>query len=110
MSKHTKGPWKAGRPDMGTYVGGVLSKWIYSADDQYVAVASGKIKGSWDEVMANAHLIAAAPEMLEALEEIISIIKIIDLQESLGIAKKAWAELQSCEAAIKKAKGDEKWE
>ncbi len=64
-AKHTPGPWKAGRSDMATDVDGVDSKWIY-AGDQYVAVASGRIEGNWDEVMANAHLIAAAPNLLKA--------------------------------------------
>jgi hypothetical protein len=56
---------------MATIVDGYESKWIYSADDQYCAVASGEIKGDWDEVMANAHLIAAAPEMFEELKLIV---------------------------------------
>ena len=70
-AKHTPGPWKAGRPDMATYVDGWPSKWIYGGIDQskYVAVASGKDIPDWKEVMANAHLIAAAPEMLDELEK-----------------------------------------
>lgn len=63
---HTKGPWHAGRPDMATVVDGFQSKWIY-AGEQYVAVASGRIDGPWDEVMANAYLIAAAPSLLSAV-------------------------------------------
>ena len=43
-SKHTPGPWVAGRPDMKTIVDGVGSKWIYGPEDSgvggYVAVAS----------------------------------------------------------------------
>lgn len=69
--KNTPGPWRAGRADMSTIVDGVGSKWIYSADDQYVAVASGRINGDWDEVMANAYLIAAAPKLLSALKGIV---------------------------------------
>lgn len=65
---HTPGPWTAGRPDMGTVVDGIVSKWIY-AGEQYVAIASGRIDGDWDEVIANARLIAAAPALLEALKE-----------------------------------------
>lgn len=67
MSKHTPGPWKAGRPDMGTLVDGVESKWIY-AGGKYVAVASGRVSDDWFEIMANARLIAAAPELLDALK------------------------------------------
>lgn len=65
MAEHTPGPWNPGRSDMGTVVDNHLSKWIY-AGDQYVAVASGRIAGPWDEVMANARLIAAAPDLLAA--------------------------------------------
>lgn len=50
---------------MATYVDGEPSKWIY-AGDTYIAVASGK-DVSWPEVIANATLIAHAPEMLDAL-------------------------------------------
>ena len=67
MNKHTPGPWEAGRSDMATIVDGVSSKWIY-AGENYVAVASGLASEDWGVVMANARLIAAAPELLEALE------------------------------------------
>ena len=71
--KATPGPWVAGRPDMATIVDGIDSKWIYAPNDQYCAVASGRIDGEWDEVMANAQLIAAArtalPDLLSDLEE-----------------------------------------
>lgn len=66
-TKWTPGPWKAGRPDMATMVDGAPSKWIY-AGEQYVACASGRIDGPFDKVMANAHLIAAAPDLYEALD------------------------------------------
>ena len=68
--RHTKGPWLAGREDMSTIVDGFLSKWVYGGEgqEQYVAVANGRIDGDWDEVMANARLIAAAPDLLAALE------------------------------------------
>lgn len=45
MSKHTKGPWKAGRADMATLVDGVDSKWVYAGDHaDKVAVQILKIK------------------------------------------------------------------
>ena len=72
-AKHTPGPWVAGRADMSTLVDGVQSKWVYGGEqsEQYVAVASGLIKGPWDEVMANARLIAAAPDLLAASQALL---------------------------------------
>ena len=74
-SKHTPGPWVAGRPDMKTIVDGVGSKWIYGpkmgSGCGYIAVASGLASANWDVVMANAYLIAAAPDLLEACEEVL---------------------------------------
>lgn len=67
-AKFTKGPWVAGRKDMASIVDGVDSKWIYSGDE-YVAIASGRVTGTWETVIANAHLIAAAPELYEVLSE-----------------------------------------
>lgn len=75
-AKHTPGPWRSGRADMATLVDGYPSKWIYSGDvksiesgkSYYVAAASGMDIENWDEVMANAALIAAAPELLTALK------------------------------------------
>lgn len=66
-AKFTKGPWVAGRKDMASIVDGVDSKWIYSGDE-YVAIASGRVTGTWETVIANAHLIAAAPELYDLLE------------------------------------------
>lgn len=63
---HTPGPWKAGRPDMATIVDGFNSKWVY-AGNKYIAVASGQDIRDWDEVMANAHLIAAAPDFYDVV-------------------------------------------
>lgn len=72
-TKHTPGPWQAGRADMASIVDGVDSKWIY-AGDEYVAIASGRVTGTWETVMANAHLIAAAPELYEALEDAVDLL------------------------------------
>ncbi len=66
---HTPGPWQEGRSDMATVVDGTKSKWVYSQDGQYVAVASGHVDGEWECVMANARLIAAAPRLLRERDE-----------------------------------------
>jgi hypothetical protein len=74
---HTPGPWRAGRDDMATLVEGYESKWIYAGHAEpdyhkYIALASGMEIEDWSEVMANARLISAAPEMLEVLEEVVA--------------------------------------
>ena len=56
MSKHTPGPWKTTHSEVGGYRVSDSTGWG-------VAVV---LKDTNDE--ANAHLIAAAPQMLEALE------------------------------------------
>lgn len=62
-AKHTPGPWVAGRPDM-AIIESRCGKYIY-AGEKYIA-ACGFDVDDWQEVMANARLIAAAPELLEA--------------------------------------------
>ena len=53
MSAHTKGPWRVGI-------------WVCGPSNDALAIACNK-NGVTDECRANAHLIAAAPDMLEAL-------------------------------------------
>lgn len=69
MSKHTQGLWK---------VDGITELCIYDVDSRFIGLASiTSIKGSndtyneaYEEAKANARLMAAAPELLEALEAI----------------------------------------
>jgi hypothetical protein len=61
MGKHTDGPWEA--IDTGGFPYNIRSK-----DDVFVA-ACFTVR---DETAANAKLIAAAPELLDALKEIVS--------------------------------------
>ena len=63
---HSKGPWRVKyKPD---------NDWqIYAADDYSVAgIPSDDKLGRIDEDCANAHLIAASPEMLGLLELLIN--------------------------------------
>lgn len=75
-AKYTKGPWKAD-----VYTGGEFPSFdIYApvpgrADTVERVVASMELANSWitaPEMVANAHLVAAAPELLEALEYIVA--------------------------------------
>ena len=60
MSKHTPGPWVS--KNVGTAMPG---GWYVGCDDYPVC----EILDEYPEAEANAHLIAAAPNMLGALEE-----------------------------------------
>ena len=55
MSKHTPGPWSVGGP----------TEYAFQLS---IEPSIGVVFGGGEEVQANARLIAAAPEMLEALD------------------------------------------
>ena len=57
MSGHTQGPWK------------VLKHMVISEHEQRCIYQQGTTFKDSSEAHANAHLIAAAPELLEALDE-----------------------------------------
>ncbi len=95
MSKHTPGPWRIieirGRavilePEQDGHVC-KISEWA----DEYA-----------EEQEANARLIAAAPELLEALENLVSLCE-AGLNKEYNIE----AELSEPRAAIAKATGDQ---
>ena len=67
MSKHTPGPWAHINPDGYT----VRHPQVYS-DTGPVCNATWLGDGRINELRANARLIAAAPETLEALQEIVA--------------------------------------
>jgi hypothetical protein len=88
MSKHTKGPWKTHLVD---------STAIVTEDGKLIAKAEGDYHLDHAAMEANARLIAAAPDLLEALELL-----------QAGWSKNAitagtWA---IARAAIAKAKGE----
>lgn len=62
MSSHTPGPWKLKR-----------SGAISDADGELVATTGYRVRVGSDEDDANARLIAAAPELLALLTELIDI-------------------------------------
>ena len=70
MSKHTKGPWEVVQTDAGIIVRTESVKKTRAGASRYAAI------GGFDrsdpeqlaEALANARLIAAAPELLEALK------------------------------------------
>ena len=98
MSKHTPGPWCANRFSImakgstDTYSGTVWG-CIARVEELYAWDSEGRGWSTSGDRDANAHLIAAAPELLEALEI------------ALDCAGDAWW-AEKAEAAIAKAKGE----
>lgn len=66
QNKHTPGPWSVGELDENQFVN------VYAADGYSVAI---EVQGEdLTEAEANAHLIAAAPELLEACETALGVL------------------------------------
>ena len=101
MSEHTPGPWKADK--MGSYIWGP-----HVGDGEMVAQLRGYgyMKGLCDmtedeieaRMTANANLIAAAPDLLEALAEVEEILRFDSEDHSIALRK--------LRAAIAKARGE----
>lgn len=97
--KHTKGPWKAHFDGVGT---------PYYQYNQYVTAPNcggeliAKVQ-NMDEAEANAHLIASAPDLLEALEVARGALDYAYFQKGVACFK----ELQFVESVIAKAEGKE---
>lgn len=92
-AKHTPGPWRFVEPSL-------LPFRIESPDGEYVTqikyVPSGRAEG---ETIANARLIAAAPDLLEAVKALQYVLTECDD----NYAK--WPQWEQAEAAIAKAEG-----
>ena len=97
MSKHTAGPWKYdGDYVWADSIGG------YVANPQTEDMTSGKFictRDCQEIIDANARLIAAAPELLEALEGMLEYSDLIDVYNSRDTNK--------ARAAVWKARGIE---
>lgn len=103
MSKHTPGPWEAelgrdGAFSIESYKGGITSGLLVLASrNQHPLLA--------EQMHANARLIAAAPDLLEALQmgyaETMDYIRL----NNLGAENNQW--LVMARAAIRKATGEQ---
>ena len=108
MSGYTKGPWTTQ---------GWVPTWAYIPVDAMggrVASCSKPRPDSdaYSEVVANARLIAAAPELLEALEALLSDMAVETLEDAARTdpndtdgAKSTAAKFRKARAAIAKARG-----
>jgi hypothetical protein len=90
MSKHTPGPWQVEK-ESGSHS---ITNRSFEGDEWCIA----EVYKETDMAMANANLIAAAPDLLEAL---------IDVRRALEMANFT-GELAVVDAAIARAKGESK--
>lgn len=90
MSKHTPGPWETNR--FHAILGGTEIQYVNGSGRPQVALACVVEEGSQE---ANARLISAAPELLEALRGV------------LRVADRATDEFDAARAAIAKATAEE---
>lgn len=98
MTKHTPAPWVA------SYKEGKNPRVIMGVNNQWNGQVVCELPESWlseKKKIANTHLIAAAPELLEALENVDRLLKSIN-----RIDKNTWIHDEVIKA-IKKARGHE---
>jgi hypothetical protein len=96
MNKHTPGPWNCNRASAAGRE--IIVSEVSPVD---VAVLSHRDK-SQSEINANARLIAAAPDLLEALS------RLIEIEDGPGMAVIGWeGAMERAYAAIAKARGEQ---
>ncbi len=97
--KYTPAPWNVSGESYGNYI--TVSAQPYFGSDKEMTVARvpwGKPDTDYDNY--NAHLIAAAPTLLKALEEMISMI-------DDGVPESEWGGIKNrARKAIQKARGN----
>lgn len=119
MSEHTKGPWEVFIDDSGgQWTGWPLSITAPSVhQDCMVVRTGGQWPYKWDyhisqaEAVSNAHLIAAAPDLLAALKLALPQLQdnalfLRNIQAHAGKVVDAFSAVKAVEAAIDKAGGD----
>lgn len=98
--KHTPGPWKVSGTERGDEYRSVILGGPHNAT---VAHADLLFYSDLDECEANARLISAAPELLEALTAIMTILNNNSTTEFEQRALHSQPSIQMAVAAIKKA-------
>ena len=99
MSKHTPGPWICLGPSFGDplprYTTEICTEWEDQDREDVIQICELPLHHHDEENEANARLIAAAPDLLEALEEL--------LCQTRQYGHKP--EIKMAEAALRKARG-----
>lgn len=95
--KHTSGPWRVGNYAVNDY-----APTIYNLDATKIATVEAWSGEEYNESEANAALIATAPELLEALQNMIDLwTPYLHCVGDIGLEK-----MMSARAAIAKAEGE----
>ena len=109
-TKHTKGPWHAGTPRFGLfhiYSNNTIGGEVCNSGKQAICNApheGEKGSAAYHEMfVANAHLIAAAPDLLEALQAVV--VNWTSQFERRGHLAPDWC--KQARAAIAKATGEQ---
>ena len=113
MAEHTPGPWKVGSKAR-------MKPYVEGADGMFVASCGGNAPGkgnydtaTWRRREANARLIAAAPDLLEALKRLLSRLAEFEADANMDAQTfREWAghvepAVRNALAAIAKATSDE---
>lgn len=103
MSDFTQGPWKVFTVQSGPNIGQLLG--VGQETGQGVTDAYGGLWGSGPEQMANARLISAAPDLLEALERMVDHFATWASDMPETATTETYAALFTSRAAIAKALG-----
>ena len=101
MSLFTRGPWVAEKTGRGI---GPVSKESDQSYGMVTPVAWVEFDPEVEVQVANANLIAAAPELLEALQEMVAIVKKHTYPQP-DKPSSTWGRMEAAEAAIAKALG-----
>ena len=105
MSKHTQGPWAIGKVNQGTVAGSIP----VATPDYMESYRSGQlicsVYGTASFSNANARLIAAAPELLEALRGMLALDE--EHHQRGHCDDDVCAEVLKARAAIAKATGEQ---
>ena len=104
---HTPGPYKIITADLGDDFACIVPVEIHAANGTVVSQSGGLAPDNeeWrsEELFANAHLLAAAPEMLEALEWLAEEFDRRDLGDGAMLYD---SDIEQVKAVIRKARGE----
>jgi hypothetical protein len=116
MGAHTKGPWRSIIDDTGgQWSGWPLCITAENEDDKSIVRTGGQWPYEWDaatsqrEAVANARLIASAPDLLEALKTVRDYVSDMaegHIQQTPALTAMAHEDLARIDAAIARATGE----